>query len=101
MTSTQLTSLFSLCQKAGRLASGEVACEKLLQSQKAALVLVCEDASDNTKKKFCNKSFFYGVPFYIKLEKNELSRAIGKENRAVVAVDDQSFAERLIAILSQ
>ena len=85
-------SLLSLAQKAGKLASGEFSCENALRSGKAKLVIVCEDASDKTKKKFINKSFFYKVVCYVCFGKEELSRCIGKSNRAVVAVIDDGFA---------
>ena len=97
----RLLSLLSLCQKAGRLASGEESCERALQSGSAKLILVCVDASDNTKRKFNQKTFYYHTPYYEALSKESLNQAIGKQNRATVAVMDEGFAKSIGDILAQ
>ena len=100
MTAEQkLLSILGLCQKAQKLVSGEAACEKALQNGTAALVLLANDASDNTKKKFVNKSFYYKVPCYISFDRDTLSSAIGKSNRATLAVADAGFAGRIEEML--
>lgn len=43
-------SLVGLAAKAGKVVSGEFATEKAVKSQKASLVLIAEDASENTKR---------------------------------------------------
>ena len=48
----KVLSLISLATKAGRCASGEFMTEGQTKSGRASLVVVAEDASDNTKKKF-------------------------------------------------
>ena len=57
-------SLISLATKAGKTVSGEFSTEKETKSGRAELVIVAEDASDNTKKKFQNMCDFYEVPIY-------------------------------------
>ena len=47
----RVLSLIGLATKAGKCASGEFMTENETKSGKAALVIVAEDASDNTKKK--------------------------------------------------
>jgi ribosomal protein L7Ae-like RNA K-turn-binding protein len=93
-------SLLSLCQKAGKLASGEVAVEKSIRSGAAKLVLICTDASDRTKKKFTQKTFHYKIPCHTLYQKDDLSRYIGKQNRAVVAVTDDGFAKAISSTFS-
>ncbi len=88
----EIKSLLSLCQKSGKILSGELSCEKALQSNSAKLIIIAEDASQNTKDKFINKAFFYKVPAVVFSQKQELSGAIGRENRAVFAVCDDGFA---------
>lgn len=85
-------SILSLCQKAGFLKSGEFSCEKALQQKVAKLVIIASDASDNTKKKFVNKAFFYEVPSIVYGTKDELSSTIGKQNRATLIITDENFA---------
>lgn len=45
-------SLISLATKAGKTVSGEFSTEKETKSGRAELVIVAEDASDNTKRSF-------------------------------------------------
>ena len=86
-------SLVSLAMKAGKVASGEFCTEKEVKTGMAALVIVAEDASDNTKKKFQNMCEFYEVPIYFYGDKDTLGHAMGKEFRASLAVTDPGFAK--------
>ena len=54
MNQNKILSLIGLATKAGRTVSGEFSTEKEVKSGRAALVIVADDASDNTKKKFKN-----------------------------------------------
>lgn len=86
-------SLISLATKAGKTASGEFCTEKEIKTGMAALVIVAEDASENTKKKFQNMCEFYEVPIYFYGDKDTLGHAMGKEFRASLAVTDPGFAK--------
>ena len=70
-------SLISLATKAGKTASGEFCTEKEVKSGKAELVIVADDASDNTKQKFKNMCEFYEVPIYFYGDKDTLGHAMG------------------------
>lgn len=89
-------SLISLATKAGKTASGEFCTEKEVKSGKAEIVIVAEDASDNTKQKFKNMCEFYEVPIYFYGDKDTLGHAMGKEFRASLAVTDLGFAKGII-----
>ena len=95
----KIASLLSLCAKAGRLATGEETAEKLLKNGKAKLVIVSGDASENTKKKFINKCFFYQKPVKVFGEKDALSKCVGKINRTVYVITDDGFAVRLQGLI--
>ena len=86
-------SLISLATKAGKTASGEFCTEKEVKSGKAEIVIVAEDASDNTKQKFKNMCEFYEVPIYFYGDKDTLGHAMGKEFRASLAIIDAGFAK--------
>ena len=86
-------SLISLATKAGKTASGEFCTEKEVKTGMAALVIVADDASENTKKKFQNMCEFYEVPIYFYGDKDTLGHAMGKEFRASLAVTDPGFAK--------
>ena len=79
--------------KAGKTASGEFSTEKAVKTGKASLVIVSEEASDNTKKMFSNMCTYYKVPLYMLGEKEELGHAMGKEMRASLAILDEGLAK--------
>ena len=88
--------LIGLATKAGRTASGEFSSEKAVKSGRAHLVVVSEEASDNTRKMFANMCTYYRVPVCIFGKKDELGHAMGKEMRASLAVLDEGFAGALV-----
>jgi len=91
----KVLNLLGLATRAGKTASGEFMTEKALKSGKAYLVIVSEEASDNTKKMFENSCAYYKVPVYQFGMKEELGHAMGKEMRASLAVLDSGFAKAL------
>lgn len=92
MLKNRLFSNLGLAQKAGKIASGEYATEVAVKSGAACLVIVAEDASDNTKKKMTNMTRFYEVPMHTIGTKEQLGHCIGKEYRSMIAVLDAGFA---------
>lgn len=96
MTQNKIFSLIGLATKAGKIASGEFSTEKAVKSKGASLVIVAEDASDNTKKMFRNMCTYYKVPLYFFGAKDSLGHAIGKEVRASLAVLDEGFAKAMV-----
>lgn len=90
----KVLSLLGLATKAGKVASGEFSTEKSVKTGKGFLVLVADDASQNTKKKFQNMCDFYEVPIYFIANKEELGRFCGKEFRASLAVQDETLQKQ-------
>ncbi len=97
----KILSMISICQKAGKLISGEFSCENSIKSDTAKLVLLATDASDNTKKKFVNKTTFYKVPLYQMGTRMELSKAIGKQNKVVFVVTDVNFSTKIQQLIEE
>lgn len=91
-----ILSIIGLATKAGKVVSGEFSVEKAVKSGKAFLVIVSEDASDNTKKMFTNMCAFYNVPMYLYGNKETLGKSIGKEMRASAALLDEGFSVTII-----
>ena len=97
----KVLSLLGLATKAGKVASGEFSTEKSVKTGKGFLVLVADDASQNTKKKFQNMCDFEEVPIYFIANKEELGRFCGKEFRASLAVQDENFAKAMLKELQK
>ena len=91
MSLNKQLSLLGLAMKAGKVVSGEFAVEKYVKEGKAHLVLVAEDASQNTKKSAHDMCVFYEVPLY----------DIGTKDRALIAVTDENFAKAMTKKLEQ
>lgn len=90
-----------LAARAGRVAAGGFSAEEAVKSRKARLVLIAEDAKTNTAKKFTDKCTFYKIPYRFYGTKEALGHAVGREERACVAVIDRGFAESILDKLQQ
>ena len=84
--------MIGIAAKSGNVVSGEFSTEKAVKSGHACLVIISEEASDNTTKMFTNMTTFYEVPLYRFGTKEELGRCIGKEFRASLAITDENLA---------
>ena len=94
-TNNRLASILSLASRAQKVVSGEESVEKALQSGLCQLIIISGEASGNTKKKFTNKCHYYNTDIRTCGSTEELSRAIGKRARVVVAINDIGFARLL------
>ena len=88
--------LLGLAAKAGKVQSGEFSTEKSVKSGRSHMVIVSEEASDNTKKKMKNMTAFYETPLYVYGSKDDLGHCIGKEYRSMVAVLQPGFAKSVM-----
>ncbi len=95
MNNKRIFSMLGLAMKAGKLSSGEFMTETSVKSSQSKLVIVAEDASDNTKKNFSDMCTYYHVPLIIFGTKDTLGAAIGKEFRASLSINDEGFAAAL------
>ncbi|MDO4269132.1 MAG: ribosomal L7Ae/L30e/S12e/Gadd45 family protein [Eubacteriales bacterium] len=92
----KILNLVGLATKAGKTASGEFSTEKAVKTGKASLVIVSEEASDNTKKMFTNMCTYYKVPICCFGGKDELGHSMGKQMRASLAVTDEGLAKAVM-----
>ncbi len=95
----RILGLLGLCTKAGGICFGTDACTDLIIKKKIKLLLVAKDASDRTRRNFeyiCNSN---GVKIYFVGTIEELSKAIGKNNKAVIGIKNKNFAEQIEKII--
>jgi len=90
--------LLGIATRAGKTVSGEFAVEQAVKKREAVLVLIAQDASDNTKKHFHDMCSYREIPVLEICSKEELGRFTGKKERASVALLDRGLAEKLISI---
>ncbi len=84
-----------LAQKAGKVASGDVAVKIALKSGKAKLLLLAADAAPNSKKDMYYLAEFANVPVMEVLTRDELGFAIGKAKRTAVVITDKNFVNMI------
>lgn len=100
MTNNRVLGLLGLCTKAGAICFGSDATIDLITKRKLKLVIVANDASDRTKRniEFICKNNNVKIYFYSEIE--ELSKAIGKKNKAVIGVKNENFAKQIEKIIN-
>lgn len=91
----RILSLLGFAKKAGKLVSGQGNCENAIKGNKALLILLSGDVSENTKKHFSDMATFRNVPIYL-FSQDSLGLAIGKEEHKTVVVTDKGFSEAII-----
>ncbi|MBY6266979.1 YlxQ family RNA-binding protein [Parageobacillus thermoglucosidasius] len=99
MSNERWASLLGLANRARKVISGEELTVKEIRSGRTKLVLLAEDASENTTKKISDKCSSYGIPLRKVTDRYTLGHAIGKDARVVVAVIDEGFANKLLTML--
>lgn len=83
-----------LASRARKIVTGETLINKI-RSNEVYFVIIAADASDNTKKKLTDKCTSYNVDYTIASNINELSKAVGKNNRVALGIQDAGFAKNL------
>jgi ribosomal protein L7Ae-like RNA K-turn-binding protein len=97
----KILSFLGLAQRSGNLVTGEDTCKIHMKKNGLKLVIVTEDASDNTKKKFRDMTEYRKIKFLIYGDKELLSHAIGKVNRTVYGIKDDVFASKLFLLITE
>jgi ribosomal protein L7Ae-like RNA K-turn-binding protein len=94
MLNNDVYSLLGLCSRARELSYGSILIEDI-RKKKVFFVIICQDASDNTKKKISDKCQYYGIEYIIDGHIDQLSKAIGKTNRVAVGIKSRGFANKI------
>ena len=87
--------LLGISSKAGKVISGTDIILEKMERKKVKLVIIAEDASEKTIKNmkyYCNKE---NVELIIYGNILENSKAIGKHNKATIAIIDQNLANAI------
>lgn len=95
----RLSNLIGLAQRAGKVISGEELVIKAIQSGKAHLIFLANDAGANLTKKTTDKCQYYKVEVSTVFNTLELSAALGKP-RKVVAIADTGFSKKMRTLMN-
>ena len=91
--------LLGLCAKSGKIVSGtDAVCEEIKRN-KVKLLIVAKDASPKTISNMQYLAEKKKVPVMVIGSIDENSKAIGKENRAIIGVKDKNIAQGIRKII--
>lgn len=93
----QLIQLLRLANIAKKISFGEKALTSI-RKQKAKLVLVSDIASENTKKKYNDKTNYYQIAYRI-IDDEIMQEVFNGKNVKAISIDDNGFALKLSNLL--
>ena len=98
ITMSKIYGMVSLSMKAGKLAVGEERAKEAIKSGEARLIIIADDASDNTKKKFSDMAAYRNVPLISIFDRYQFGKLIGKKFSVSAVVTDKGFADSIIRL---
>lgn len=101
MRQSKILSLLGIAMRGRNLVSGEFQTLEAIRKGSAMLVIIAEDASNNTKKLFTDKCAYYHVPLEYYGTGEQLGRAIGKDFRSSLGVCDAGLADAIVKQLKE
>ena len=101
VTEESILSFIGLAARAGKVISGAQAVEDSVNRGQAFLVIVSCDSSDSTFLKVTGITKLCKVKTIRFSTKYNIGHHIGKPDRAVAAIADKGFADRLTVLLSE
>ena len=98
LVNNKVLGLLGLSCKAGKVMSGTDMVLDGIKRRKVKLVIVAEDAAERTLKnmQFACKEYIEVVKFGT-IE--QISKSIGKQNRAVIAITDKNLTEAILKVI--
>ncbi len=95
MINKKILGLVGLAARARKVSFGADSVELQTKKRKVKLIIVAEDSSTRTKEKFIKLSEQFNIPIKIMGEIDELSKAIGKSNKAIIGIEDINLASEI------
>jgi ribosomal protein L7Ae-like RNA K-turn-binding protein len=89
--------LLGLARRAGRLAMGATAVEKLVRAGPAPVVILARDAGEVQRRRLAALRPIRGVVDGL-LDREQLAARLGRKDLVVVAVNDAGFVQGLIEL---
>ena len=84
--------LIGLATRAGKVITGLELCEKAVKTNKAKLIILTNETSDNSKKIFEG----LGIDVIYLESKELLGKCTGKETRSVAVITDKNFSTAVL-----
>ena len=91
----KILQLLGLAFRAKKAISGEDFCVEAIRKGEIKYLFLASDAGVNTTKKITDKANYYKVVLDNSFTSEQISKAIGKQNRMVVGITDSGFAKKI------
>lgn len=91
---TKVYGLIGIARRARKVVMGESVIAAI-QNKSAKVVLISEDASDNTKKKISDKCQYYNITFCF-VDDILLNQSLGEFNKKVIAITDEGMSKKIV-----
>lgn len=95
MKNSKILGLIGLAARARKVSFGADSVELETQKNKVYLLILAQDSSSRTKEKFQKISEKYNVPIITTQTIEDLSKAIGKSNKAILGIKDINLASEI------
>ena len=95
MENNKILGLIGLAARARKISFGADSVELQAQKRKVYLIILAQDSSTRTKEKFQKISEKYNIPIIITQTIEDLSKAIGKNNKAILGIGDINLASEI------
>ncbi len=99
MNKDKIKTMLGFASKSGNIITGNDFVHQSLGKKSVYLVLLGSDASKSNLEKIEKKCFRLNIPIASPLTTDEMSRAVGKNNRTVIGIVDEQFARRIYALI--
>lgn len=96
MEKNKILGLIGLSARARRIAFGADSVELEIKKRKVRVIIISFEASTRTKEKFLKLKEEYNVPLIELGTIEELSKVIGKSNKAVLGVLENNIAREIV-----
>ena len=95
MINNKILGFLGLCAKSGKLCFGADSVEQEIKNKRVKLVIIAEDSSERTKLKFQTLCDNYDIPSVVSGKIEDISRVIGKNNKAVIGIKEENIAKQI------
>lgn len=95
----KIITMLGFAKKAGKITSGEGITLENLKNGRVKLVVLANDASLNTAKRIKDKAGYRNIQVVESLDRYEMGKAIGIDERVVIGITDRGFADSIKKIV--
>ena len=95
MTNNKILGLIGLSARARNIAFGADSVEMEIKKRKIHLIIIATDSSGRTKSKFQKLSEEYNIPIIVVETIENLSKSIGKSNKAIIGIKDINIVNEI------